>query len=156
MTAPRNARRTASPVRVSLAASLTGELDGAWWPRTGTMVRELPDLIDALHPALGEVLDISINWSAASVTPVLSTMPAILAAKIRRTGPAHRLMSLAGSIAGTRLLVVPAATPAVLANMLLRQAAGRHVHDVDNGTSTYEAAERIIAAARAESVAWSG
>jgi hypothetical protein len=156
MTTSRNVRRTASPVRVSLATSLTGDLDGAWWPRTGTMVRELPDLIDALHPALGEVLDIKINWSAASVTPVLSTMPALLAAKIRRTGPAHRLMSLAGSIAGTRILVVPAATPAILATMVLRQAAGRHGPDLECGTPTYEAAERIVAAARAESMAWSG
>jgi hypothetical protein len=40
--------------------------------------------------------------------------------------------------------------------MVLRQAAGRHVHDLECGTPTYEAAERIVAAARAESMAWSG
>ena len=62
MTAPRRSRRTASPVRVSLSGTLGGEIDGAWWPRTGSMVRELPDLVEALFPALGEVVDISLNW----------------------------------------------------------------------------------------------
>ena len=154
MTAPRRSRRTASPVRVSLSGTLGVEIDGAWWPRTGSMVRELPDLVEALFPALGEVVDISLNWSAGSVTPVLSTMAPATAARIGWNAPRHRLMSLVGSGATARLLVVPAVTSAALAVMVLRQAAARHIPEVDFGTPAYDAAERVIRAARADSVAW--
>lgn len=141
-------------MRVSLAAALGGEIDGAWWPRTASMVRELPDLIEALHPALGEIVDISLNWSAGSATPVLSTMAPGTVAKIGWNGPRHRLMSMVGQIGSTRILVVPSMTPAALAVMVLRQAATRHIPEVDCGTPTFEAAERVIRAARAESASW--
>jgi hypothetical protein len=42
-------RRLSSPVRFTLAAELGGSLDGAWWPHTASIGRELPDLIDALR-----------------------------------------------------------------------------------------------------------
>lgn len=155
MTKPRRSRRTSSPVRLSLAASLTGGLDGAWWPRTGTMVSELPELIDALYPALGEIAEIKVNWSAASTAPVLGPM-AQAAATISGHTPCHRLMSLTGSIAVTRILVVPATTPAALAVMVLRQAADRHLPEVECDTPGYQAAERVIRAARADSTAWAG
>ena len=141
---------------MALASTLSGGLDGAWWPRTGTMVRELPDLIDALQPSLGEIVDISINWSAGSATPVLSTMTPDMAARLRPNGCSHRLMSIVGRTAGTRLLVVPAITPAPLAQMVLRQAADRHVPEVECGTPIYEAAGRVVCAARAASAAWAG
>ena len=58
-----------------------------------------------------------------------------------------------GSGATARLLVVPAVTSAALAVMVLRQAAARHIPEVDFGTPAYDAAERVIRAARADSVA---
>ena len=155
VTSQRRSRRTASPVRVSLAGTLGSEIDGAWWPRTASMVRELPDLVEALYPALGEVVDIDLNWSAGSVTPVLSTMAPATVAKIGWSGPRHRLMSLVGSGATARILVVPAVTSAALAVMVLRQAAARHIPEVDFGTPAYDAAERVVRAARADSAAWS-
>ena len=33
-------------------------------PYTASVAHELPGLIEALHGALGEIVDISINWSA--------------------------------------------------------------------------------------------
>ena len=39
-------------------------------------------------------------------------------------------------------------TAAALAVMVLRQAASRHVPDLDQGTPTYTAAERVVRAAR--------
>jgi len=139
---------------VSLAGTLGGEIDGAWWPRSASMVRELPDLVEALFPALGEVVDINLNWSAGSVTPVLSTMAPATAAKVGWKAPRHRLMSLAGSGATALILVVPAVTSASLALMVLRQAAARHIPEVDFGTPAYDAAERVMRAARADSVSW--
>ncbi|MGI9123632.1 MAG: DUF5994 family protein [Mycobacterium sp.] len=152
MSLPR--RRTASPVRLSLCKALGGEIDGAWWPRTGSMVRELPDLIEALYPALGKVVDISLNWSAGSATPVLSTMAPATTARIGWDAPRHRLMCVTGSGALARILVVPAVTPSPLALMVLRQAADRHIPEVDQGTPAYEAAARVVRAARADSAAW--
>lgn len=142
-----NSRRTASPVRLSMVATLGGDIDGAWWPRTGSMVRELPDLVEALRPALGEVVDISLNWSAASATPLMGAMPA-------KSGPCHRLMAFVGRTAATTILVVPAVTPAGLAMMVLRQAGKRPISVADKALPVYDKADRILRAARVESGAW--
>lgn len=150
----RASRRVASPVRVSLAGALGGQIDGAWWPRTAAMARELPDLVEALYPALGEVIDIDINWSAHSPTPVLSTMSPDVAAKIGRATPHHRLMHLAGRSAVISLLVVPSMTSAPLAMMVLRRAADRHIADSEKASKEFQAADRVLRAAEAESLAW--
>ncbi|MGV0991551.1 MAG: DUF5994 family protein [Mycobacterium sp.] len=144
----------ASPVRVSLSTDRGGDIDGAWWPRSAAMARELPDLIEAVFPTLGEIVDIGINWSAGSPTPVLSTMSPDIAAKIRGSAPHHRLMFLVGRSAVTKLLVIPAMTAPALALMVLRQAAQRGVAELDCGTREFEAADRVICAARAESASW--
>ena len=150
-----SSRRVASPVRVALAGVLGGDIDGAWWPRTAAMARELPDLVEALHPALGEVLGIDINWSAYSPTPVLSTMSPDMAAKIGRNTPHHRLMVLAGRSAVISLLVVPSMTAAPLAMMVLRRAAERRIDDSEKASKEFQAADRVMRAAQAESASWS-
>ncbi len=155
MTRARNSRRTANRVRVSLAGTLGADIDGAWWPYTASMGRELADLVEALRPAIGEVVDIKINWLAESRTPVLSTMSPVAATHMGWNGTQQRLMSLTGSAASTRILVVPAMTPVPLALMVLRQAAGRLVPDTEYGTPVFEASERIVLAARMAIAAWS-
>ena len=147
-------RRTASPVRVSLTAELGGDIDGAWWPRSNSMAPELPDLIQALHPKLGDILDISINWTVSSATPVLSTMSPEVAARIVGKSPPHRLMFLTGRCALTKLLVVPSMTSSTLALMVLRQVAQRHSPEDACDTAEFQAAQRVICAARAESFSW--
>jgi hypothetical protein len=142
-------------VRVSLAGTLGADIDGAWWPYTASMGRELADLVEALRPAIGEVVDIKINWLAESRTPVLSTMSPVAATHMGWNGTQQRLMSLTGSAASTRILVVPAMTPVPLALMVLRQAAGRLVPDTEYGTPVFEASERIVLAARMAIAAWS-
>jgi hypothetical protein len=54
--------RAANPVRLSLASELGGEIDGAWWPRVDRMTVELPGLIQALTPPLGNITSINVNW----------------------------------------------------------------------------------------------
>lgn len=154
MTGPRNSRRTANRVRVSLAGSLGGHIDGAWWPYSASMGRELPDLVAALIPAIGEVIDIQLNWLAKSRTPVLSTMSATATEKMGWDTTQQRLMSLAGTTASTRILVIPAMTPEALALMLLRQSAGRLIPEMECNTPAFEAADRIVRAAQAASGAW--
>lgn len=118
------------------------------------MARELPDLIEAVFPMLGEIIDISINWSANSPTPVLSTMSPDIAAKIGGQTPRHRLMYLVSPGAVTKLLVIPTMTAPALALMVLRQAAQRGVAELDCGSKEFEAADRVMCAARAESASW--
>ena len=144
----------ASPVRVSLSAALGREIDGAWWPRSAAIARELPDLIQALYPALGEVIDININWSGKSSAPMLSTMAPEIAARISGPLPHHRLMILNGRCANTRLLVVPSMTQPALAHMVLRYAAARPIAEGDHASREFQAAERVVRAARAESASW--
>jgi len=148
-------RRTASPVRVSMAATLGGELDGAWWLRSASMARELPDLVPAVRAALGDVVDIDINWSAKSTAPVLSTMSVEMAAKVHGSAARHRLMLVTGSTANARILLVPSGTPSALALMVLRYAAKLPISPVDHSTPEYLAAQRVVRAARAESLRWS-
>jgi hypothetical protein len=144
----------ASPVRVSLAGVLGGDIDGAWWPRTAAMARELPDLIDALRPGLGEITGIDLNWTAHSPTPVLSTMSPDVAGRITRRAPHHRLMIVASPSAVVSLLVVPSMTAPALAMMVLRCAADRRISDSERTSKEYQAAERVIRAAQAESALW--
>ena len=150
----RRTRRTSSPVRVSLAATRGGDIDGAWWPYSASIAGELPNLVDALYPAIGEVLDIRINWNQTAPAPVMSTLSAAASLKMGWPGGNQRLMALAGDSARVRLLVVPAMTTAALAVMVLRCAAGRALPDVDGGTPAFDAAERAVQAARAESAGW--
>ena len=147
-------RRTASPVRVSLNPRRGSDIDGAWWPRSSSIARELPDLVHALHLSLGEIIDIDVNWSTNSPTPVLSTMAPDVAAKIAGGKPQHRLMFLTGRPALTKLLVIPSMTSAALALMVLRQAGGRAISDASRDTKEFQAAERVLRAARTESAAW--
>lgn len=154
MTSPRLSRRTASPVRVSLSAVRGGDIDGAWWPRAAKMARELPDLIEAVLPTIGEVVDINVNWSANSPVQELSTMAPDIAAKIRGNAPHHRLMFLVGRSAVTKLLVIPVMTAPALALMVLRQAGQRVIPELDCGSKEFEAADRVMCAARAESASW--
>jgi Family of unknown function (DUF5994) len=144
-------RRLASPVRVTLAVKLGEDLDGAWWPRTASVARELPELIDALSVRLGEIFDISVNWSSLEGSPDLDVVNrASIADPIRVTSHQH-LMMIIGSRASANLLVVPSRTSSALALMVLRQAATLNIMHSERDTQAFRIADDIVCAARAES-----
>ena len=142
----------AGPIRLTLVAELGGDaLDGGWWPYTPSIAKELPGLIEALEKPLGPIADVAVNWSSLAGVPDLDSLHYRGNAAVRRrTGRPQRVMTVTGSHASARLLVVPCQTSTALAVMLLRRAAGLAVFSIHQDTEAFRTAEDIIAAARAE------
>src|SRR5579875_3224514 len=148
------ARRSASPVRMTLASSLGGDIDGAWWPRGGSLAAELPELVEALHRTLGEIVDIRVNWSITERTPDLSAMtPYAMSIPGWRHGR-QRLMLIAGRRACAKLLVVPHLTSSALSLMVLRRAAALSIPNEQHASTIFKTADCVLRAARAESACW--
>jgi Family of unknown function (DUF5994) len=147
-------RRLARPVRLALARQLGADIDGAWWPHTGLVAHELPELIEALHPPLGEVVDICINWSAAEAAVDLSSL--VNGARWQRGERRRRfrLMMVAGRQVSAKLLVVPHMTPQALGIMVMRCAAARSIPDSDRETDVFKIADSAVRAAQDESAFW--
>ena len=135
-------RRSARPVRITLASSLGGDIDGAWWPYTGSIARELPELIGALHRLLGEIIDIDINWSAMEGAPDLNSMSYGLMSIPTGRGRPQRLMVITGRCARAKLLVVPhMTTPALGLMVMLVRIRRRRVVTLNREC---EAVERVL------------
>jgi hypothetical protein len=144
-------RRLASPVRVTLAIELGEGLDGAWWPHTASVARELPELIGALSARLGEIVDISVNWSSLEGCPAFDAVNRASVADPVRVTSHQRLMMITGSQGSANLLVVPCRTSSALAAMVLRQAATRKIMHAERDTEAFRIADDIVHAARVES-----
>jgi Family of unknown function (DUF5994) len=145
------ARRLASPVRLTLAVDLGEGLDGAWWPHTASVARELPELIGALSGRLGEIFDISINWSSLEGHRDLDAVKRASMANPVRVISHQRLMMVTGSRCSANLLVVPCRTSSALAVMVLRRAATLDIAHAERDTEAFRIADDVVRAARAES-----
>jgi Family of unknown function (DUF5994) len=136
------ARCPANPVRLTLAARLGNEIDGAWWPRTGPFSRELPKLVSVLEARLGEIVDINVNWSSLQCEQDLNWT--------WWKGMRPHTMTIAGRNAHAKLLVIPYRTGTALAVMLLRQAAGLPIEAAHRDSRAFLNAHCIIRAASGE------
>jgi len=142
-------RRLSSPVRFTLASELDEGLNGAWWPHSSSIARELPDLIDGLRARLGPVIDIGLNWSPLEGVPELDHLNRRgVAATPGRETRHLRVMTLTGKLARANLLVVPSRTSQTLAVMILRQAAALPIQYAHQQMPAYQAACGILRAAR--------
>jgi hypothetical protein len=151
----RGARRSACPVRIAIATSLGGDIDGAWWPRAASVAAELPELVEALHRTLGEIVDIRVNWSATESAPDLSSMtPYAMSIPGWRHGR-QRVMAVSGREASAMLLVVPQLTSSALGLMVLRRASAMSIPSVEQVSMVFKTADCVVRAAEAESASWS-
>jgi Family of unknown function (DUF5994) len=141
-TTPVGRRRPASPVRLTLASRLGNRIDGAWWPRTGLISRELTELVSVLDVPLGKVIDINVNWSSLQRQPDLNWG--------WWQGIRPHIITVGGRDARAKLLIVPHRTGAALAVMVLRQAAGLPVSAAHRDSRAFQTAECIIRMARGE------
>ncbi|AEV71590.1 hypothetical protein MycrhN_0962 [Mycolicibacterium rhodesiae NBB3] len=146
----------ARPVRLVLARELGADIDGAWWPHTGSVASELPELIGVLHAPLGEIVDICINWSPTD-GPVDLDSIVTGTRKIDRPGPRRpRLMVVKGRGTCAKLLVVPYMTSPNLGSMVMRSAAGLPAAHTDRDSQQWETACNVVSVAKAESAMWAG
>lgn len=139
---------------MALHTPLGGDIDGAWWPHTASVAAELPGLIEALHRPLGEIVDISINWSATECAPDLNSMCyGAMVIPGRASGP-QRLMAVTGARGHATLLVVPHMTAAALGWMVLRRAAHIPMPLLDRDSTVFRTADKVVRAAQEESASW--
>jgi hypothetical protein len=136
------ARRPASPVRLTLASRLGDKIDGAWWPRTGLISRELPELVSVLDVRLGQVIDINVNWSSLQRQPDLSWD--------WWQGIHPHIITVGGRDLRAKLLIVPHRTATALAVMVLRRAAGLPIHAAHRDSRACQTAECVVRVARGE------
>jgi hypothetical protein len=131
--------RTANPVRLSLSNELGGDIDGAWWPRVDRMTLELPSLIEALTPLLGDITSINVNW------PHLQRPP-----DFNWPGWEHKpqhVITINGDKAHANLLIIAYTTYSGLALMVLRRAAGLSIVPADRDKPAFVTAGSILQAA---------
>ena len=146
-------RRVTSPVRFTLTSTLGSGLDGAWWPHTLSIARELSDLTGALRERLGKVIDIGVNWSPLEGVPDLDLLNRRgVSATPGRENRHLRVITVTGSQQRAHLLVVPCRTRPALAVMLLRQAADLPVLHAHLNTPAFRTAGVIVRAAREQNV----
>lgn len=132
-------RRPDSPVRLTLASQLGHAIDGAWWPRTAHMSRELAGLIAVLECPLGGVVNIDVNWSSLQAQPKLDSYG--------WEGKHQHVMTVSGRDACASLLVVPHRTNTALAVMVLRRAARLPIDSAHRDTQALRTADCILRAA---------
>jgi uncharacterized protein DUF5994 len=134
-----NDRRSANPIRLSVAHELGGDIDGAWWPRVDRMTVELPNLVGALTPLVGDIKSINVNW------PPLQRPP-----DFNWPGWEHKpqhVMTINGGDARVNLLIIPYATYSGLALMVLRRAASLPITPADRDKPAFLTAGSILQAA---------
>ncbi|MEV0279783.1 DUF5994 family protein [Streptomyces sp. NPDC050610] len=110
-------------VRLSLKVpgASRGLLDGAWWPRSRDLMRELPDLTDVLHPRWGRITRIAVNPAHWPVIP--RKVP--VRGRVVKVGwftpelDPHKVLLLSYSVGRWDLLVIPPETrPAAAARLM--------------------------------------
>lgn len=143
----------ARPVRLTLATQLGGDIDGAWWPHTASVAQELPELIGGLHKALGEVIDICINWSVTEGPLDLESLVAVSRAPVPAKRRRPRIMVVDGRNACVKLLVVPHMTSPALGSLVMRSAAAMPICESERG-QMFETAELVMRTAQVESATW--
>jgi hypothetical protein len=131
--------RSANPIRVSISDQLGGEIDGAWWPRVDRMTLELPALVAALTPLLGEITSINVNWPHLQRPPDLN-WPGWEC-------KTQHVITVNGEKARANLLIIAYSTYSGLALMVLRRAAGLTIVPQDRDKPAFVTAGTILHAA---------
>jgi hypothetical protein len=137
---PAVGRGQANRVRLLVAVELGREIDGAWWPHADRITNELPNLVAALVPALGDIDSINVNWSALQRPPELNWR----GWEQKR----QHVMTVSGRHSSANLLIISYATNNALAVMLMRCAANLPIDAADRDKPAFLRADSILRAAQ--------
>lgn len=102
-----------------------GSFDGAWWPRSWRLARELPALVAALSAAGDTTARVSVNgdiWTDIPSRVAQTTRPPLRVSWFHTLDP-HTVTLGAGNRARTVLLVIPPDTAPEAAAQVQRMAA---------------------------------
>jgi Family of unknown function (DUF5994) len=112
----------------------TGYVDGAWWPHTGDLATELPDLMAVLSVRLGPIDAVSYNLDEWAEVPkkVLSGRRVVRLAGYHRQ-PLNTIELRGMSRNRVVLLVVPPQTDPAHAHAVMMAAAKRDDATTTNG-----------------------
>jgi hypothetical protein len=149
----------ARAARVSLApgGGSPGPLDGAWWPRSRDLTRELPPLAAAFEERWGRITRTAVNPAFWPVIPrkVQVTGHVVRVGWFTVQDP-HALLLLSRTAGRWDLLVIPPRTsPATAARLMAAACDPRNV--LTAGDLMAGAADRDAAAAdRAQQASWEG
>ncbi|MFF4350186.1 DUF5994 family protein [Streptomyces sp. NPDC001530] len=120
-------RVTSPPARLCLtpAGSVPGLLDGAWWPRSRDLSRELPALIDVLDACWGRITRVAVNPAHWPVIPHKVPMAGhtVHVGWFADEQDPHKLILLSYTAGRWDLLVIPPETGAAAAARLMSAAA---------------------------------
>lgn len=123
---PRQETDAAPPARLALkaAGASRGLLDGAWWPRSRDLLRELPALTDVLDPLWGRITRIAVNPRHWPVIPpkVPVNGHVVKVGWFKAELDPHKLLLLSGAAGRWDLLVIPPHTSAAAAARLMAAA----------------------------------
>ncbi|TWH15969.1 hypothetical protein JD82_04957 [Prauserella rugosa] len=116
----RSARMAMKP-----AGSIPGYVDGGWWPRSGDLAAEVPELVSALELWVGIVSRVSFHLGTWGTVP----RKALVQDRIVRFGGFRSMDPNTVTVIGAdsrrvSLLVVPSGVPGGAARAALRSSAG--------------------------------
>jgi hypothetical protein len=117
---------SAPSVRLALKpeGSPSGLLDGAWWPHSRNLLRELPALTDVLDRRWGRITRISVNPTHWPVIPreVPVTGHVVKVGRFMAEQDPHKLVLLSYRVGRWDLLVIPPQASAATAARLMAAA----------------------------------
>jgi hypothetical protein len=116
------------PARLALKEAGTSDrlVDGAWWPRSWDLSRELPALADVLDPLGGRITRVALSsrlWADVPDEPVVNGHP-VRVHRLPDRLAADRIVVMSHSTGRWNLLVVPPLAAAGAASRLMIAASG--------------------------------
>lgn len=117
--------------RLRLSATVgRSRLDGAWWPRTNDLTRELPYLLAHLPASIGRVMRVVYSKAGWTETPRRVAVPSGRSVRVAPFAGAdtHRLLIQMSNGLVVQLMVVPPNSDADSAELLMQTAASAGNH----------------------------
>lgn len=151
-------RLPSAPARLSLAptGSVRDLLDGAWWPRSRDLLREIPTLTEALDARWGRITHITVNPTHWPVIPrkVPVTGHTVHVGWFAAEQDPNKVILLSYTVGRLDLLVIPPETePAVAARLMAAATVPGGIRTA-SGLMADEATSHDAAEARSREEEW--